>query len=193
MNGVSWIKLSVDLFSHPKVRYLFRLPYGDKAVLLWLYILTSAGQCNDDGKVYLAPDVPFMADDLAIEVNSDADTVCTILKNFIRLKMVTVDKSGIITVLNWSKYQSVDRLAEIREYNRLAKQKQRAKKKQSDSDEISVDCHGQVRDNVKDKSMTSQHRREKKRKDEKIPQSPPSSNVADYVEFVEGFTENVSL
>lgn len=48
----------------------------------------------------------------------------------------------ILYVSNWEKYQSVDRLNEIREYNRLAQQKSRQKKK--------------LLQNVNDMSLTSQ-------------------------------------
>lgn len=37
--------------------------------------------------------------------------------------------NGTITIPNWEKHQSVDKLAELKEYNRLAQQKSRAKKR----------------------------------------------------------------
>lgn len=173
MNGVSWIKLSVDLFSHPKIKFLFRLPYGDKAVLLWVFILTSAGQCNDNGKVYLANGVPFSSFDLSIELKCEESVVDSILNDFVKLKMVSIDKNGVITVSNWDKYQSVDRLAELREYNRLAKQRERERKGSI------------IKENVIDKSLTSQCREDKKRKDKKISPKSPKSSSNEYESFVD--------
>ena len=169
MNGVSWIKLDVHLFSHPKIRHVSRLPFGDKAVLIWIFLLTIAGQCNEDGKIYLAPGTPYTSTDLALEFGVDEVLIDEIIALFLRLKMLVRENDGVLTVCNWSKYQSVDRLAEIREYNRLAKQRERERKKED----------------VIDKSLTSQPRKEKKRKDKKTPPKPPSDNVADYVAHVE--------
>ena len=55
--------------------------------------------------------------------------------------MIVTD-NGFFTIAGWEEYQNTDRLAEIREYNRLAKQKSRAKQK--------------LLQDVNDKSMTSQ-------------------------------------
>lgn len=172
-NGVSWIKLSVHLFSNPKIRALMRSKNGHLAVLLWVYLLTLAGQCNDDGRIFIASDVPYTFADLADDFGEDPEKMCEILSQFKRLKMITEDTDGFLTVSGWSKHQSVDRLAEIREYNRLAKQRERERKK----------------NDVNDLSLTSQHRKEKKRKDKKTPPKPPSENVSAYAEFVEGLTE----
>lgn len=175
MNGVSWIKLDVHLFSHPKIRHILRLPFGDKAVLIWVFLLTIAGQCNEDGKIYLAPGTPYSSTDLALEFGVDEVLIDEIIALFLRLKMLTRENNGVFAVCNWSKYQSVDRLAEIREYNRLAKRRERERKK----------------DDVNDKSLTSQHREEKKRKDKKSPQKPPSDNVAEYVAHVDDVIKGV--
>ena len=59
--------------------------------------------------------------------------------------MIVTD-NGVFAIAGWEEYQNADRLSEIREYNRLAKQKSRAKQKQLQSGEI----------NVNDMSMTSQ-------------------------------------
>ena len=69
-------------------------------------------------------------------------TIQLALKTFEQFGMVEVI-DNILCVSNWERYQNVDRLSEIREYNRLAKQKQREKQKL-------------LQNNVKDKSKTSQ-------------------------------------
>jgi predicted phage replisome organizer len=69
--------------------------------------------------------------------------------NIVRLALNTFEQFGMVEIVNnvymipnWEKHQNADRLEEIREYNRLAKQKSRAKQKLLQS--------------VNDKSMTSQ-------------------------------------
>lgn len=49
--------------------------------------------------------------------------------------------NGTITIPNWEKHQSVDKLAELKEYNRLAQQKSRAKKRALQSvNDMSLTC-----------------------------------------------------
>src|SRR5699024_5848191 len=43
--------------------------------------------------------------------------------------MIGIDDNSFISITNWSKHQSVDRLAEIREKNRLRQAKYRKRKK----------------------------------------------------------------
>ena len=43
--------------------------------------------------------------------------------------MIVTCPEGFFSIANWEEYQNADRLAELREYNRLAKQRSREKKK----------------------------------------------------------------
>jgi hypothetical protein len=72
-------------------------------------------------------------------------TVRLALQTFEQFGMIEVI-NNTITIPNWNKHQSLDRLAEIREYNRLAQQKSRAKRKELQA----------KTENVNDVSMTSQ-------------------------------------
>ena len=141
MPDVKWIKLTTDMFNNRKVKYLRKLPDGNNIVLIWVMLLTIAGRCNAGGIIFLTENVPYTTKMLADELDFEENTVVLAIKALENLNMI-VTRNGYFTVAGWEEYQNTDRLAEIREYNRLAQQKSRAKKKLLAS--------------VNDKSMTSQ-------------------------------------
>ena len=158
MFNVSWIKLSTSIFSNPKMQIILRHEFGPKFFVLWIYLLVFAGVINDEGKVYLTKGIPLKNEDFAAALGYETFIISDAFKFFELYSMISIDKKGIIEITNWDKYQSVDRLAELREYNRLAKQRERERKK----------------NNVNDVSLTSQPRKEKKRKEKKSPPKAPS-------------------
>ena len=143
MADIQWIKLYIDMFDKRKINKIRRLPDGDRILLFWVMLLATAGKCNAGGMIFITERVPFTEDDLADEFDFDINTIRLALKVFEELDMITTTPEGFINVIGWEEHQNIDRLAEIREYNRLAKQRSRAKQKQLQE--------------VNDKSMTSQY------------------------------------
>ena len=146
MGEVQWIKFYIDMFDKRKINKIRRLPAGNDILLFWVMLLATAGKCNAGGMIFITERVPFTKEDLADEFDFEISTIELALKAFVEFDMIELSDDGFIFVSNWEKYQSTDRLAEIREYNRLAQQKSRAKKKLLQN----------VNDNVNDISMTSQ-------------------------------------
>ena len=107
MAALNWIKLSVGLFSNPKIRYLLSQKNGDKFVLLWIFLLTSAGRCNDNGLVYLSASRPYTSSSLASEIGFNAKVVEAALDSLEALGMIARD-SGFISIVGWEEHQSVD-------------------------------------------------------------------------------------
>ncbi len=142
MADVKWIKMTTNLFENRKIRQIECLPDGDSIIVIWVKLLCLAGNINDSGMVYFTKEIPYTDQMLATQFNRPLTTVQLALNTFEKFGMITII-DNILHVSNWEKYQSVDRLAEIREYNRIAKQKSRAKQKL-------------LENNVNDMSMTSQ-------------------------------------
>lgn len=142
---VKWIKITTDMFDNRKIKHLRRLPDGNNIVLIWVMLLTMAGRCNANGMIFLTENIPYTPKMLADELDFEENTVKLALTVLEQLNMVVTD-NGFFTIAGWEEYQNTDRLAGIREYNRLAKQKARAKQKalQAPSGDVN------------DKSMTSQ-------------------------------------
>ena len=65
---------------------------------------------------------------LATQFNRPLPTIQLAMRTFEQFGMLEVI-DNVLHISNWEKYQNVDRLAELREYNRLAQKKAREKKK----------------------------------------------------------------
>ena len=145
MADVKWIKLTTDMFDNRKIKHLRRLPEGNSIVLIWVMLLTMAGRCNSSGMIFLTENIPYSPKMLADELDFEENTVQLALNALEQLNMI-VTNNGFFVIAGWEEYQNTDRLQEIREYNRIAKQKSRAKQKALQP----------PLDDVNDKSMTSQ-------------------------------------
>lgn len=143
MADVKWIKMATGLPDNRKIKQIRKLPDGDTIALMWVFMMCLAGEVNEDGMVYFTPEVPYTDEMLAEHFNMDLNTIRLGLATFQRFGMIEIIDE-IICLPSWEKWQAVDRLSEIREYNRLAKQKSRARQKQK------------LLEDVNDKSMTSQ-------------------------------------
>ena len=141
MADVKWIKITTDMFDNRKVRHLRRLPDGNNIVLIWVMLLTMAGRCNSSGMIFLTENIPYTPKMLADELDFEENTVRLALDALEQLNMIVTDR-GFFSIAGWEEYQNTTKLTEIREYNRLAKQKSRAKQK--------------LLQDVNDKSMTCQ-------------------------------------
>ena len=146
MTEVKWVKITTDMFDNRKIKHLRRLDNGDNLALIWVMLLTIAGRSNADGYLYLTEGMPYDAAMLSNELGFDEQTIDFALKTMVQLRMIIKEK-GVFRIAGWEEYQNTDRLSEIREYNRVAQRKSRAKKK---TEEINVN------DNVNDMSMTCQ-------------------------------------
>ena len=120
MADVLWIKLYIDMFDKRKINKIRRLPAGNDILLFWVMLLATAGKCNAGGMIFITERVPFTKEDLADEFDFEVSTIELALKAFVEFDMIDLSEDGFISVRNWEEYQSTDRLAEIREYNRLA-------------------------------------------------------------------------
>lgn len=128
MVGINWIKVDTNIFENKKIKYLRRLPNGDTLVLVWIMLLTMAGQCNLNGRVFLTEDVPYSADMLADELGVKQTVVKRALEEFEKLNMIERNE-GFITVLGWCEHQNIESLDKIREQNRKRQEKYRQDKK----------------------------------------------------------------
>lgn len=128
MADVKWIKLATDIFDNRKIRQIECLPDGDAIIVVWVKLMCLAGNINDSGFVYFTKEIPYTDQMLAAQFSRPLTTVQLALKTFEQFGMIEVI-DNVLHISNWEKYQSVDRLAEIREYNRIAKQRSRAKQK----------------------------------------------------------------
>ena len=129
MANVKWIKITVDMFDDEKIKIIQSMPEGDALLIVWIKLITLAGKTNDGGYIYIAENMPYTDEMLSVIMNKPLNTIRLALDTFNKLGMVENDVKGIYLV-NFEKHQSLDKLAEIREKNRLRVKKFREKEKQ---------------------------------------------------------------
>lgn len=134
MADVKWIKLSTGLPDNRKIKQIRTLPDGDTIALMWVFLMclagnSNAGNSNDDGFVFFTKEIPYTDEMLAEEFKMDINTI--------RLGLATFEKFGMIEIVDdficlsaWEKWQSTDKLSELKEYNRIKKRESRARKRE---------------------------------------------------------------
>ena len=130
MAEIKWIKLATGLPDNRKIKQIRRLPDGDTIALMWVFLMCLAGETNDDGMVYFTPEIPFTDEMLADQFSIDINTIRLGLTTFQRFGMIEI-VDDIICLPAWERWQSVDKLSEIREQTRKRVAKHREKQKLS--------------------------------------------------------------
>ena len=128
MAVVKWIKVSTEMFNaNRKIKQIELMPEGDSILVIWLKLLLLAGNINDGGAIYLTPEIPYTDEMLANELRRPLTTVRLALSIFQQFGMIEI-VDDILHLSAWEKYQSVDKLSEIREQTRKRVAKCREKK-----------------------------------------------------------------
>lgn len=130
MAEVKWIKISTGLFDDEAIQIILDLPEGSVLLEIWLRLLIAAGKCNDSGILYLKENIPYTPELLATIFNKKEKQINYALQTFSKFNMIKILENKNILIQNWEKYQNLSGLEQIREYNRLAQQKSRKKKKE---------------------------------------------------------------
>ena len=182
MAEVKWIKVSTDMFSsNRKIKQIEVMPEGDTILVIWLKLLLLAGNINDGGDIYLTPEIPYTDEMLAEELRRPLTTVRLALATFERFGMIEII-DDVLHLSSWEKYQNVDKLSELREYNRIAQQKSRQKRKSLAVIDMSMTCQP-CQDTEEDKDLNK----------EKEPQSFILSNPESQRTYLQGIGKGVVL
>lgn len=128
MAEVKWVKLSVDLFDNPKIKFLRKQPQGDRLALIWVMLLTKAGRCNDEGLIYLTEDMPYTAKMLSQELGFSERLMTQALETMEKLGMVAFTEEGHLYLPGFAEHQSLDALEKVREQTRERVARYREKK-----------------------------------------------------------------
>lgn len=129
MAEIKWIKLDVNMFDNRKIKQIRTLPEGDSLCIIWLQLLCLAGIVNDNGSIYLTPEIPYTEEMLSTSFNEPINTIRLALETFSRFGMVEII-DNIIYVSNWEKYQNIDGMEKIRQQTRQRVSNYREKQKQ---------------------------------------------------------------
>lgn len=128
MAEIKWIKITTDIFDDEKILLIESMPDADAIIVIWFKLLCFAGKQNNNGVFMMNDRIAYTDKMLATIFRRKESTVTLALETFEQFGMIErVD--GTITIPNWDKHQNAGRMAEIREYNRIAQQKSRERRK----------------------------------------------------------------
>ena len=128
MANLQWLKLSTDFFDNNKIKLLESERDGDTLIRVWIQLLTIAMKCNYQGRLSITEDKPMTVDEFSKIMGKSRKKITKCLEKFEELKMIIIE-DNFYKIKNWSKYQSADKLEEIRLQNCLRQQKYREKMK----------------------------------------------------------------
>lgn len=138
-----WIKISANIFENEKMQLINGLPKKDTIIVIWVKLLCLAGKLNTSG-VLIMNNKAYTDKMLASVFNRKISDVKNALKIFEEYGMITII-DGVITIKNWGKYQSFDKLEKQNEKQRIYMREYRAKQKD-------IACNNESNNNCKTNS-----------------------------------------
>lgn len=132
MAEVKWVKISTDIFENPKIVIISEMKDGSAMVLAWIKLITLAGRLNNSGKFSLKNDKNFDEKTIAKMIKISPKKFQNYLKVFEEFEMIFREKNTV-SISNWDKYQSEDKLEKIRQQTRKRVQNHREKQERYNS------------------------------------------------------------
>lgn len=117
MSDVKWIKITTDLFDDEKIILIETLPDSYAIIVVWIKLLCLAGKMNNSGVFLMNDSLPYTEKMLATIFRMKESTVSLALQTFEQFGMIE-KVEGVITIPNWGKHQSLEKLEARRKYQR---------------------------------------------------------------------------
>ena len=140
MADVKWIKITTDLFDNKKIKKIRRMPEGNNIIVIWVYLLVKAGECNNLGGLFLTSTIPYTLQDISEDAEFSLDIVRFAIATLEKFNMIEIYED-VLYIKNWAEYQNIEGLDKIREQTRLRVEKFRDRQK---SIECNVTCNAGV-------------------------------------------------
>ena len=111
---VKWIKIVTDIFDDEKILLIESMPERDSIIVIWFKLLCMAGKQNNGGVFMLNDRIAYTDEMLSTIFRRPLNTVRMALKAFENFGMIEI-VNDVITIPNWEKHQSLDRIEKGRE------------------------------------------------------------------------------
>lgn len=148
MSCVKWIKIVVDIFDDEKILLIESLPEADAIIVIWFKLLCLAGRINNGGVLMLNDKLHYSDEMLATIFRRPVNTIRLAISTFESFGMVEVI-NNVITLPNWSKHQSLDKMEKNKKYMKEYMQEYRKKQKSLAKGEEKVNRKVNVKVNSK--------------------------------------------
>ncbi len=125
--NLSFIKLDINIMDDSKIKFIVKLPDGDKLFRLWIGLLCLGMKSGRPGIIEIGDNIPFTPEMLANHFDLELNTVKLALETFQRFKMIEVWEDGTMYLTNFDKHQQLDKIEKAREVSRLSSKKYREK------------------------------------------------------------------
>ena len=101
------VKFKLDIYDDTKTKIIDQRAERDFIHYYFARCIVLAGKADCEGNLYMAKDIPYTIETLAIEFNRDAALVKVALDVLIDLKMITVIEENIYRVKSFVKHQNI--------------------------------------------------------------------------------------
>lgn len=166
MSEVKWIKIVTNIFDDEKILLIETLPEADGIIVIWFKLLCLAGKQNNSGVFMLSDKMPYSEKMFATIFRRKESTVRLALETFQRFGMVEIVE-GTVTIPNWGKHQSLDKIEANKEYMRKYMREYREKQKGL------TGCKVNSKANSKPNGKTNVRPLDKNREDKTREDKPP--------------------
>jgi phage replisome organizer, putative, N-terminal region len=102
-----YVKFKLDIYDDTKTKIIDQKPERDFIHYFFARCIVLAGKSDCEGKLYMAKDIPYTIETLAIEFNRDTSLVKVALDVLIELKMIEVTGDNIYKVKSFAKHQNI--------------------------------------------------------------------------------------
>ena len=108
--NLSFIKLDINILNDSKIKFIRKMPDGDKILVLWLGLLCLGMKSGEPGVVEIGDGIPFTAETLSIELDIQLNTVKLGLETFVKFKMLEIWKNKELFIVNFEKHQALGKI-----------------------------------------------------------------------------------
>ncbi len=168
MADVKWIKICTDIFDDDKILLIESMPEADAIIVIWFKLLCMAGKHNNSGVFTMNERLAYTDEMLSTIFRRPINTVRLALSVFEQYGMIEI-VDGTITIPNWEKHQSLDKIERAKELTRLRVAKHREKQKM-------LTCNNNSNVTVTQSNATEENRLDK----DKIRLEEDKSNKINY-------------
>ena len=121
-----WIKLYVD--ETLRGTTFKELNLEERAIWFGLLLLAGDSPFQETGAIAITEDTGYTSEQLSSLLNADVEVIKRALKRLVEVEKIKIDDNGVITIVNWNKYQSTY----TKDYIRVKRWREQ-KKKQDDT------------------------------------------------------------
>ena len=134
------------MFDDEKIRLIESMPEADTILIIWVRLLVLAGKTNDDGQIYVQPDMPYTIEMLSTLFAKKINVVRLAIETLRKFNLIEMQENGTLVITNWEKHQNVDGMDKVKKLRAERNRRYRERKKLEQKEDVSQDASVTSRD-----------------------------------------------